>query len=249
MASRRVTVIETSPLDKYKYCLLGVPDVGLVGSIALGYAIQKQHMDERGYIDSPGFPPVIVIHDGKPLTPFRLYRQKELAAIISEIPIEPSMLVDTAQTIIAWAKTKGIQLLIAVSGIAVPNRLEIDEPEVYGVGSSEAMNQLLRDRKIPILREGFIAGLHAMVMKESQREGVPCVILLAQSHLQYPDPGAAVSLLHSLAALIDFTVDTEDLAAQEEEIRVKMRELMQRTQQQMPQIQKSQEQELPALFA
>jgi uncharacterized protein len=249
MASRRVTVIETSPLDEYKYCLLGVPDVGLVGSIALGYAIQKQHMDERGYIDSPGFPPVIVIHDGKPLTPFRLYRQKELAAIISEIPIEPSMLVDTARTIIAWAKTKGIQLLIAVSGIAVPNRLEIDEPEVYGVGSSEAMNQLLRDRKIPILREGFITGLHAMVMKESQREGVPCIILLAQSHLQYPDPGAAASLLHSLTALIDFAVDTDDLAAQEEEIRVKMRELMQRTQQQMPQIQKNHEQELPALFA
>jgi uncharacterized protein len=249
MASRRVTVIETSPLDKYKYCLLGVPDVGLVGSIALGYAIQQQHMDERGYIDSPSFPPVIVIHEGKPLTPFRLYRQKELAAIISEIPIEPSMLVDTARTIIAWAKTKGIQLLIAVSGIAVPNRLEIDEPEVYGVGSSEATNQLLSDRKIPILREGFIAGLHAMVMKESQREGVPCIILLAQSHLQYPDPGAAVSLLHSLAALIDFTVDTEELAAQEEEIRVKMRELMQRTQQQMPQVHKGQEQDLPALFA
>jgi uncharacterized protein len=206
-------------------------------------------MDERGYIDSPSFPPVIVIHEGKPLTPFRLYRQKELAAIISEIPIEPSMLVETARAIIAWAKTKDVQLLIAVSGTAVPNRLEIDEPEVYGVGSSETTTQLLHDNDIPILSEGFIAGLHAMVMKESQREGVPCIILLAQSHLQYPDPGAAASLLRSLNVLIDLTVDTDDLVAQEEEIRVKMRALMQRTQQQMPQVQKGHEQELPALFA
>jgi len=249
MVNRRVTVVETSPLDKYKYCLLGVPDVGLVGSIALGYVIQQQHMNERGYIDSPGFPPVIVIHEGKPLTPFRLYRQKELAAIISEIPIEPSMLVETARAIVSWAKTKDVQLLIVVSGTAVLNRLEIDEPEVYGVGSSEIMTQLLHDNNIPIFSEGFIAGLHAMVMKESQREGVPCIILLAQSHLQYPDPGAAASLLRSLNVLIDLAVDTDDLVAQEEEIRVKMRALMQRTQQQMPQVQKGHEQELPALFA
>jgi uncharacterized protein len=249
MKSQRVTIIETSPQDTYKHCIVGVPDVGLVGSIALGYAIQKQQMDEGGYIDSSQFPPVIVIHDGKPQTPFRLYHHRELAAIISEIPIEASVIPDTAQAIIDWVKAKDVQLLIAVSGIAVPNRLEIDEPEVYGVGSSEAMNQLLRDRDIPIFNEGFITGLHATLMKESQKAGIPCIILLAQAHLQYPDPGAAVALLHSLDALIAFTIDTDDLAAQEEEVRLKMRELMQRTQQQMQHVQKGREQELPALFA
>lgn len=249
MTSQRVTIIETSPHDTYTHCIVGVPDVGLVGSIALGYAIQKHHMDEMGYIDSTGFPPVIVIHNGKPQTPFRLYHHRDLAAIISEVPIASPVIPDTAQAIIDWVKAKDIQLLIAVSGIAVPNRLEIDEPKVYGVGSSEAMNQRLRDSNIPIFTEGFIAGIHAMLMKESQKAGVPCIILLAQSHQQYPDPSAAVALLHSLDALIAFTVDTDDLAAQAEEIRVKTRALMQRTQQQMQQVQKGHEQELPALFA
>jgi uncharacterized protein len=244
-----VTVIETHPHDQYKYCIIGVPDVGLVGSIALGYAIQKQDMDERGYIDSPDFPPVIVIHEGQPQTAMRLYHHNDIAAIISEIPIEPHLIAETAQALIEWVKTKHIEMLVAVSGIAVPNRLEIDEPDVYGVGSSESMTQLLQDRNIPILREGYIAGLHAILMKASQREGIPCIILLAQSHLQYPDPGAAVSLLHALDTLLHFTVDTDDLAAQEEEVRVKMRALMQRTHQQMQQVQKDREQEFPALFA
>jgi len=249
MPSYGVTVLETHPQDQYKYCIIGVPDVGLVGSIALSYAIQKRGMDKCGYIDSLDFPPVIVIHEGQPQTPMRLYHHNDIAAIISEIPIDPHINTETAQSIIEWVKTKNIEMLIAISGIAVPNRLEIDEPEVYGVGSSESMTQLLRDRDIPILREGYIAGLHAILMKASQREGIPCIILLAQSHLQYPDPGAAASLLHALDTLLHFRVDTEDLAAQEEEIRVKMRALMQRTQHQMQQVQKDREQEFPALFA
>ncbi len=249
MPSYGVTVIETHQHDQYKYCIIGFPDVGLVGSIALGYAIQKQDMEEHGYIDSPDFPPVIVIHEGRPQIPMRLYHHKDIAVIISEIPIEPHIIVETAQAIIDWVKTKNIEMLIAVSGIAVPNRLDIDDPEVYGVGSSESMNQLLQNSDIPILREGYIAGLHAILMKASQREKIPCITLLAQSHLQYPDPGAAVSLLQALNTLLHFSVDTDDLASQEEEIRVKMRALMQRTQHQMQQVHKDREQELPALFA
>jgi uncharacterized protein len=99
MTSQSVKVIETQPLDRYKYCIIGVPDVGLVGSIALSYAIQKQDMVERGYIDSPEFPPVIVIHEGRPQTPFRLYHHQDVTTIISEIPIEPHIIAETAEAI------------------------------------------------------------------------------------------------------------------------------------------------------
>ena len=74
------------------------------------------------------------------------------------------------------------------------------------------------------------------------------MILLAQSHLQYPDPGAAASLILSLNKLVDWGVDTQKLLTKESEVRLKLRALMQRTQEQMRQVQKGREQELPSMY-
>jgi uncharacterized protein len=85
-------------------------------------------------------------------------------------------------------------------------------------------------------------------MKECLKKGIPNMILLAQSHLQYPDPGAAASLITLFKDLVGMDVDTKKLLVQEGEIRMKMRELMQRTQQHMRQTQKGHEQEIPAMY-
>ena len=38
-------------------------------------------------------------------------------------------------------KEKGVQLAISLTGLAVRNRMEIEEPEVFGVANSEAAVQ------------------------------------------------------------------------------------------------------------
>ena len=248
MSSRIVTIVETAPINKCKYCLIGVPDVGLVGSIALSYVIQEQQMTEVGYLESDAFPPIIVIHKGEPKPPIRLYSKGDVMAIVSEIAIDPKLIPSVARSVVDWAKSKKIEILVTLSGIAVQNRLEIETPGVYGVGSSGYVKKLLKDVGIEIYEEGFIAGLHAVVMKECVKKRVPNMILLVQSHLQYPDPGAAASLITSFQRLIGLDVATDKLLVQEEEIRVRMRELMQRTQQHMRQAQKGHEQEIPAMY-
>jgi uncharacterized protein len=248
MSSGSVTVVETAPIKECKYCLVGVPDVGLVGSIALGYVILEQQMVEVGYLESDAFPPIIVVHQGDPKHPLRLYSKGNIVAAISEMPIEARLIPLVAQTIVDWAKSKNAEILIALSGIAVQNRLEIDVPGIYGVGSSALMKKLMKDQGIEILEEGFITGLHAVVMKECLKKGVSNMILLAQSHLQYPDPGAAASLIASFDKMVGLKVDTKKLLDRADETRVRMRALMQRTQQQMRQTQKGHEQEIPAMY-
>lgn len=248
MSGIAVSVVESSPIERCKYCLVGVPDVGLVGSIALGYLIDEEKMIEVGYFESDYFPPVIVVHKGEPRPPFRIYHKGDVAAIFSEMPVDPRLIPYTARSIVDWAKSKGVALLTSLSGIAVQNRLEIDVPEVYGVSSSNSIRSLIKDAGIKLFEEGFLAGLHADVMRECLKKNVPNMILFAQSHLRYPDPGAAASLVSSLNILLGLEVDTKRLLAQEDEIRLKMRELMQRTQQQMRQAQKGREQEIPLMY-
>jgi uncharacterized protein len=248
MSNGSVIVVETAPIKECKYCLVGAPDVGLVGSIALGYVILEQQMAEVGHLESDAFPPIIVVHQGDPKHPLRLYSKGNIVAVISEMPIDARLIPLVARSIVDWAESKNAEILIALSGIAVQNRLEIDIPAIYGIGSSALMKKLMKDQEIEIFEEGFITGLHAVVMKECLKKGVSNMILLAQSHLQYPDPGAAASLIASFDKMVGLKVDTKKLLARADETRVRLRELMQRTQQQMQQTQKGHEQEIPPMY-
>ena len=249
MSSRNVTIVETSPIKHCKYCLVGFPDVGLVGSIALGYTIEEQQMTEVGYLESDAFPPVIVVHHGDPKQPLRLYSKGDIVSLVSEIPIDSRLMPFVARSIVDWAKSKNVELLITISGIAVQNRLEIDVPAVFGIGSSPSVKEVIKCAGIQILEEGFVAGLHAVLMKECLEKNVPNMILLAQSHLQYPDPGAAASLIAHFDKLFGLKVSTKELLAQEGEIRLRMRELMHNTQGQMQSAGKGREQEIPPMYS
>jgi uncharacterized protein len=249
MSSRDVTIVETKSIEKCRYCLVGVPDVGLVGSIALSYTVQEGQMTEVGYIESNALPPVIVVHGGDPKPPIRLYRSGDVVVTVSEISIDYHLITPITHAIVDWVKSKGVELLISLSGMAVPNRLEIDVPDVYGVASSPAVKMRMRNAEIKILEEGFITGLPALLMKDCVKKNVSSMILLAQSHLTYPDPGAAASLITSLNKLLGLDVDTKELMAHEDELRVKLRALMHRTSEQMKQLKKGREQEIPLLYA
>lgn len=244
----KVTIIETTPIDSCKYLLVGLPDVGLAGSIALSYLIQEKQMVEIGYLESDTFPPVIVVHKGEPKHPLRIYLRGDIVAIVSEIAIDTQLISSIIDAIVEWAESKNVEIIIALSGIAIPNRLEIEIPVVYGVGSSETIKKLILKSDIKILEEGFVTGFHAVMMKECLKKNMNNIILLAQSHLQYPDPGASASLITSLNELVGLKVDTKKLLVQGDETRLKVRELMQRTQHQMQQTQKGQDQEIPLMY-
>jgi uncharacterized protein len=248
LSSSRVTVVETTPIDSCRYCVVGFPDVGLVSSIALGHAVLEAKMAEFGHLESDDFPPVIVVHDGAPKPPMRLYRRNSVVSVVSEMPVDFNFITPVTRSLVDWVKSKHVELLVTTSGIAVPNRLEIDVPEVYGVASSPDVRKIMDSVGVKALEEGFVAGIHAALMKESLEKRVPCLILLAQSHLKFPDPGAAASLIDALNRLVDLDVDTKELLVHEDEVRLRLRALMQRTQEHMQQVKKGQEQEIPLLY-
>jgi uncharacterized protein len=249
MSHRGVSIVETKPTMKVKYCIVGAPDVGLVGAISLSYLIQSLKMEQMGYLESDIFDPVIVVHQGVPETPFRIYGKDDLVAFISEIPLEPHALFPVSRAIVDWAKSKNVELLVSISGVPLQNRLEVEVPQVFGVGTTPAIRDSLKKENIEPFEEGFMAGLHALVVRECLKKGVGSAVLLAQSHLQYPDPGAAASAINALNRLLGLKVDVKKLLEEEEEIRLKMRELMQQTGRTMAETPKTREQGIPLMYA
>jgi uncharacterized protein len=240
-------IIETEKIDEIKYVLVALPDTGLVGTIALGHAIQSKKMREVGYVTPRALPPMLVIHNGEPKSPVRIYADDDFAALISEAPLPSENYKELAHHLAKWIMEKKAQLLISLTGIGVQNRVEVAKPQVFSIGSTAEVRDLLKSRNLLPLEEGFVVGPQAILLEECVEKAVPIAILLAQSHTQFPDPAAAAAMLEQLNQAFGFNIDVKELLQEAEEFRIRLRELMQRTQQTMRGM-KSQEGELPALY-
>jgi len=243
-----VKFVELESVDPIKSMVIGLPDVGLVGLITVNHVIRSLSVSEIGYVESSSFPPVIVVHKGEPKAPIRFFYKDGIAFLTSEIPIPSTAISMLANGLIEWVKSKEVSLILSISGVAVPNRLQIEKPEVYGVASTPSARRILTDSKVQLLEEGFMVGPRSQILKVSMRQKIDNLVIMAQSHYQYPDPGAAASAVNALNKVLGLNVEVKKLLEQAEEIRLKMRETMQRTTKQMERMQKDQEQELPPMY-
>ncbi len=233
--------------------IIGIPDVGLVGPIATSHLVREFELKEIGHLDSPVIPPVILFHKGKPHFPIRIYggykKNDYLVVLHSDIAIPPHEIHGLARFIVEKAREIKTSRIILLGGIAVPNRMKIERPKTYAASISEDVLYEVKEKGIEILREGFVGGVYAQILKEGYKSGLKVVALLSESFFNYPDPGAAASVLQSLSKITGHEVDVRRLLEQEEEIRIKLRELMKRTMETMRGAGKEYEFTVPALYA
>ena len=247
--SEEIKIIETEPLDiKNPNVIIGLPDVGLVGLIATMHMIEMLEMKRVGYIESKLFPPVIVLHDGEIQSPIKIYRKDNNIAIVSEIPIPSNAIYELSDALLEHVKKWDPNVVILLHGIPVPNRLNLEKVQSYAIGTNDKTKELIKDGEINAMDTGVVVGLKAVFLWDSLKQNVPTIALGAESFLEYPDPGAASSVVKALNQLLKLDLDVEALLNKAEELRVRMRDLMRRTQETMRGTQPVRELELPPMF-
>lgn len=245
----KVEIVETGvePAPKAPV-IVGFPEVGLVGSIAVSHTINTLGLAEVGYIDSEQFSPVVVVHRGRPKPPARIYANKKLVAITSEVPIPVTSIRPLTRSLVEWFKKRETSLVLIVGGVAHPERAGIETPKVYGVSVNEKSDKLLGEYGVTRLDEGILAGSHGMLLWSCGEAGIHTIYLMAEAHYGYPDPGAAASVVSICNKILGLNIDTKPLLEQEEQIRIAARDLMRRTEQSMRDMSKEQEHEMPMMY-
>jgi len=246
--SDEITVVETKPITVEKpYVIVGLPEIGLVGTIATSHMVEELKMEDVGYLDAAIMPPVITIHDNEPKYPLRIFQKDKLIAILSEIPLPAYLVYPLSKTIVEWARSKGATFILGLSGLPVPNRTEIEKPSTIGIATTPEARELLKKSEVPFFEQGLIVGAYAMILKESLKRGQPNITIFAESHHQFPDPGAAASAMESLGRILNIGVNVKALLEKAEEIRLKTRELMKQTQQSLEGM-KSMQKRTPSVY-
>ncbi len=243
----KLEIQETGKLPRNARVIIGIPDAGLVGLISASHLIESLSMEEAVSFESEAFPPIVVLHDGAPKSPMRAYSQGDLVVVISEIAIQLPSLREVARDLVSWIGEMGSPLSISLSGAPVPNRVDIDIPKVYGV-SINIKDDLLSRIGVDRLQEAMLVGPYAAMLEACRKAGTPNLTLLAQSHLQYPDPGASAEALKAASGILGRKIDVRPLMEKAEEIRVKLRDLMRSTEKAMREAGKEHEYELPSMY-
>jgi len=228
--------------------IVGLPDVGLVGVISAYYLIRKMAMKEVAYFESPNLPPLTVVHDGLPFSPIRMFNWNNLVVLTSEVAVPSNLINEVVEALFKWVDEHRAKGIYCVTGISVPNRLDIDKPAVYAVTSNEEIKMKLNNVGIKPLEEGILVGVPGVLIRESAKRNMKSVVLLSETHEVYPDPGAAASSLEALSKLLGFEIDLKPLLEEAEEIRIRARDLMKRTLESMEAINKAQERDVPMLY-
>ena len=135
----------------------------------------------------------------------------------------------------------------------MPNRLNIEKPTVFANAIIEKSTKLLRSKEIKFIDTGVLAGPHAKILWEATKihPKLDVIAIGVESFLQYPDPAAAASLIETINTLTGLKIDIKELTEKAEELRLKLRDTMSRTQENMQkQMQQGgiQPTDLPAMF-
>jgi uncharacterized protein len=243
--SESVKIVEKKPIPSEATMLIGLPDVGLVGLIATSYLISELDLEEIAYMDSDLLPPVVVLHKGLPHAPLRMYGNQNLIAVISELAVPAPSIYTVMREIVEWGQAKKIKRIVSMGGIPAENRQSIKEPKVFGAASNQELLDMLTKKGVDIMNEGYMVGPQALSMRYSINKNIPAIAILAQSFYNYPDPQAAAIALKELQKISDVKVDVSKLLEKGEEIRLKARDIMKRTREEMTRMKKAQEYDLP----
>jgi uncharacterized protein len=243
--SQPVRIIEKKPIPTHALMLYGLPDVGLVGLIATSYIISELDLDEIAYVDSDLLPPVVVLHEGLPHAPLRIYGGRSIIAAISEMAIPAAGIHSVMRKLTEWAQSKKVKMVLSIGGMPLENRQDIKEPKVFCAASNRDLLDLLDKKGLNILKEGYMVGPQALTMRYCAERKLSAIAFLAQSFYNYPDPEAAAAAINEVAKIAELKIDVSKLLEKGEEIRLRARDIMKRTQRELTHMKKSQEYDLP----
>ncbi len=192
--------------------ILGFPTVGLVGSIAGSYIADSLNMSRIGSIHSKHFMPSVIIHDSKPMPPVRIYHAgsdickkndicDNLLTIVSEFPVPPSAAYKLINEINDFAEKHNTSLILGLEGMKSLDHEE-DQVDVYGVGSTSNMVEILDNYNIEKTKEGMISGFTGALLCSQTEKNKDMLCMLTAAHSAYPDSRAAGRLLEKVDSML-----------------------------------------------
>ena len=231
-----VDVVDLKKVDLRNAVVIdGFPSVGLVSSIVANYLIALLKMEYIAVLDSDAFPTLSLIRNGEPLGPARIYArpdlkdgEQQIVVFSTELQPSASLLRDIGTAILDFAIAQRCKLVISAGGLIIEREEdgehEKGEVAVYGIGSTESAQELLKRADAEPFVEGVISGTAGVLLNEGRRRGFDVVTLLAEARPDSADAGAAALILAAIDQMIlHMNLNVEPLCKEAERLEAQLK--------------------------
>ncbi|MDD5416625.1 MAG: proteasome assembly chaperone family protein [Candidatus Aenigmarchaeota archaeon] len=219
MNETKIVTLE-KPKLKNPICIVGLPGIGNIGRIAIGYAVQQLKAKKFAELYSPYFFPFVMIHDDSIHTlrnEFYYFKDKkrDIIFIIGDCQsYDPKGHHEVAGKILEFLKSYGCKDVITIGGFGTGK--VNDHPSVYGAATDKDMIELFKKNGVNFDVSGkitTIVGASGLIAGLSGLYGMKSVCLLGETS-GYPiitDPNAAEAVLGVLTKALNLKLDLKKL--------------------------------------
>jgi len=213
-------IIDKKPKLRDPICLVGLPGIGNIGRIAIGYMVHELKAKKFAELFSPYFFPFVMIHNNMIHTlknEFYYYKgkDKDLILLIGDCQTyDPKGHYEVVGKILELLKELGCKQIITVGGFGTGQVSE--KPKVYGSVTDSDMVKKYKKFGIDFDisgQIGTIVGASGLLIGLSKLYGIKGMVLLGET-TGFPiitDPTAAESVLGVLKKMLKIKIDLSKL--------------------------------------
>ncbi|UCD03396.1 MAG: proteasome assembly chaperone family protein [Candidatus Aenigmatarchaeota archaeon] len=226
----KIKVLEKPRLSK-PLLLVGLPGVGNIGRVAVGYLVSELKAKKFAELHSKWFFPFVVLHDKSvaSLLKNELYYYKgkkagerDMIFLVGDCQsLSPQGHYEVIDVIMDFAEKLGVKEIITVGGLATG---ELDSAKgLIGAVSDEKVMKKYRKYKIDFNageKVGYIVGAAGLMLGIGKERGIEGLCLLGQTS-GFPivtDPKAAESALDVLVKMFGLKIDMGKLEKKVDEM-------------------------------
>ena len=213
-------IADKKPKLKNPICLVGLPGIGNIGRIAIGYMVHQLKAKKFAELYSPYFFPFVMIHNNMIHTlknEFYYYKGKnqDLIMLIGACQTyDPKGHYEVVGKVLEFLKSLGCKQIITVGGFGTGQ--VSDKPTVYGSVTDASM--LKKYKKLGINFDisgqiGTIVGASGLLVGLSDLYGIKGMVLLGET-TGFPiitDPTAAEAVLNVIKKVLKIKIDLSKL--------------------------------------
>jgi len=232
-----IDIVEIDDVDLDSPVLVeGLPGVGHVGKLAVDHLLEEFDSTLVRKLHSEHLPPQVAVGDDgiAELTALSFYAVETGGEDLLVLTGDHQAQTNTGHyqlthAVLDVAEIFGVERAYALGG--VPTGELIEEYDVLGAGTTEALVESLRDEGVEFREDepaGGIVGVSGLLLGLGERHGLDAACLMGETSGYLVDPRSAKAVLEILQELLDFEVDYENLddrADEMEEVVSKIQEL------------------------
>ena len=194
--------------------ITGFHGIGSTGYLAIKHIIQTLNLERVAFLDNEHSPPLSSVKSGRIVTPFEIYKSKNLAFLRMEVPPLNNNELSFFREVCDLIISKSFKEIILIGGL--DSVLKTDNTTFRYVKTESYTLPAFFNKSIQLEDDRLIVGPVAQILNFMEIKNFPTFCILPYASATRIDPRAASEAINIISKIFNFNIEIDSLLKQAE---------------------------------